>query len=157
VAKVDIGKLKGFLVEAKKNTYAGGGNEVVSQRLGFRELEYRKGDFYYRDCYVGYFQAPGMEAVYFKGKPVWTMAYAGKMHENHYDKAEKAYTFLKKSLLKVPVDYPYRGPKSFKEGDFTYEFEFKGSIKQFRGREKIYLDGEEIFYQDVVGGLVIDK
>jgi hypothetical protein len=60
-------------------------------------------------------------------------------------------------MLKVPVEYPYRGPKNFKEGDFEYTFEFEGNIKVFKGREKIFLKGEEVFFQDVIGGFVIDK
>lgn len=155
--KLDIDELKKFLVEAKTHTYASGGGGVSPQRPKFKELKYRKGDFYYRDSYAGFYQAPGMEVVYFKEKPIWTMAYSGKIYEEFYDKADDTYTFLRKSMLKVPVEYPFRGPKNYKEDDFEYRFEFEGNIKLFNGREDILLNSKEVFFQDVIGGIVIDK
>jgi len=102
-----------FLVRAKKETYAGGGEEVSPQRPGFKELEYKEGDWYYRDSYSGFYQAPGQEVVYFQGKPVWAMAYSGGMKkEFHGDEAlaKKTFGFLQKCLSQVEV---FRRGKDF--------------------------------------------
>ena len=72
-------ELTSFLRKATLATYAGGGPDVPSQRLGFRELEYKEGRFYYRDSYAGHFTSAGQEVVWFDGKPVWTCSYGGGM------------------------------------------------------------------------------
>ena len=97
-------ELKQFLVKAKTCTYADEGKEVKPQRPGFKELEFLKGDWKYRDSYSGFFMAPGQEIVSFKGQPVWAMAYSGGMVKDHRkdkDFAKQTFTFLKKALLRV--------------------------------------------------------
>jgi hypothetical protein len=111
--KFDVEELKKFLVEAKMGTYASGGGEVSPQRSGFKELEYRKGRWYYRDSYSGYFQAPGMEVVYFKDEPVWTMAYGGKVHEEFYGKTDDTYAFFEESYVESPGRIPIPRSKKF--------------------------------------------
>ena len=49
--RIDIDALAGFLVKAKRQTYAGNGKEIAPQRPGFRELEYKKDDWEYRDSF----------------------------------------------------------------------------------------------------------
>jgi len=67
--KIDLKKLGKFLVKAKKETYASlKSKEVAPERAGHKELEFQKGEFYYRDSYTGFFQAPGMEEVRLGGK-----------------------------------------------------------------------------------------
>jgi len=158
---MDLKKLARFLVKAKIDTYASVNRmKIKPERLDFDELEYEKGDFYYRDSYVGFFQAPGMEVVRLKGKVVWTMAYSGGMLEKfHGDEkfAKEVFGFLKEALKKVSEDIPFRGPKSFKKGEWKYVNEIKGDIKRFLGFEKILFKGKEVFSQEYIGGLVVDK
>lgn len=56
---INLKQLSMFLVEAKKETYAGSGKRIRSQRPGFIEMEYKKGNWYYRDSYSGFIQHPG--------------------------------------------------------------------------------------------------
>lgn len=72
-----LADLSHFIVEANLNTWAADGAEVEPQRPGYKELEYQDGLWRLRDSYTGYFRAPGMTTVYYKGSPAWTMMYGG--------------------------------------------------------------------------------
>lgn len=157
---VDLEKLRKFLIDANKNGYAGSANEVPAQRLGFHEIEYREGDWYFRDSYAGHYFAPGQEVVYYKNNPVWAMAYAGGMtFDKHGDtKLDKlTFEFLKKALIAMDPEIPFRGPEHFAEEDFCYHSEIDGDIEDFAGNEYIEYKGEVIFSQNFIGGLVVDK
>lgn len=157
---MNLSKLTKFLIKAKKKAYAGGGKEISSQRPGFKELEYKEGDYYYRDSYSGFYQAPGQEVVYFQDKPIWAMAYSGGMKKKfHGDEtlAKKTFGFLKKCLLKVPENEPFRGPREFSEGDFSYQMEVEGDVNDFSGEERIFYQREEVFHQYFIGGMIVQK
>src|SRR3989344_727748 len=157
---ISIRSLKKFLKNSSGHTYAGNGREIKPQRPGFIELEYREGDWYMRDSYTGHFQAPGMTVVYFKNLPVWTCAYGGQVIKKYYGQTKEIFTFLKKALLRKDLkkadDVPVRGPSHFAEKPWKYAFHFEGNLECFYGREKIFLNKDLVFYQDVTGGLVID-
>lgn len=153
-------ELAKFLVKAKKNAYAGDGKEISSQRQGFIELEYKEGDWYYRDSFTGFFQAPGQEVVYYKEKPVWAMAYSGGMRKEFHgniDFTQKTFGFLIKCLSQVKEDEPFRGPRNYSEGDFSYQMIVNGDITDFSGKEKIFYQEKEVFRQHFIGGTVIQK
>jgi len=157
---LQLKKLSKFLVKAKINSYVANANNVESQRPNFKELAYKEGDFYYRDSYVGYYYFSGQETVYFKNKVVWIMSYNGGMLKKFHNNlliTLQTYSFLKKVLLLVDEEQPYRGPKEFEEGDFKYLNELKGDIKNFKGTEKIFLKGGKIYEVNYIGGLIIGK
>ncbi len=158
--KMALNALANFLVEAKTKTYAGNSKEVSSQRPGFKELEFRKGNWRYRDSYAGFFMTTGQEVVYFENKPFWAMAYAGGMLPQYIEKKEfasKTFCFLKKALLQVKKSRPFRGPENFKEAEWEYKDSSKGTIADFKGIEHIYYQGKEVFKQNYVGGLIKPK
>jgi len=99
---IDMNKLTKFLVTAKKGTYASKNSiEIEAERPGHKELEFEKDGFYYRDSYVGFFQAPGMEEVRLgkDGKTIWTMSYSGGMlpeFQKDLILAGRTFGFLKK-------------------------------------------------------------
>jgi hypothetical protein len=159
--KLNIEELRGFIVKAKKEGYASGKGKIPkerSQRPGFKELEFKEGEWYYRDSYSGFFRAPGQEVVYYKNRPVWNMCYGGKGQEGkYYDIAEQTFGFLKECLMRVPKEKPYRGPDYFKQGDFEYSNKVKGSLEDFQGAEVIKLKGKKVFSQVYFGGLIIHK
>ncbi|MCD6229240.1 MAG: hypothetical protein J7K00_00360 [Candidatus Diapherotrites archaeon] len=159
-SEVDVEELAVFLVNAKINTYAGDGKEVPPQRPGFKELEFRQGDFEYRDSYAGFYFAPGQEVVRFKEKPVWLMAYNGGVKPEYvgdYDFCREMFDFLKQALRKVGKKRPFRGPEKFHAGDFEYVDESEGDVALFSGTERIFSKGKEVFRQYYIGGLIIDK
>jgi hypothetical protein len=158
--KIDIDKLIGFLIRAKCQTYAGDGKEITPQRPGFKELEYKEGDWEYRDSYSGFYSAPGQEVVRFGGQPIWTMAYGGGMNSEYHGNmafAKRTFAFLKKALSMIEKSKPFRGPGNFREGDYEYRNSSEGDIKNFKGTEHIFYKGKEVFRQDYIGGLILSK
>lgn len=159
---IDLKKLSEFLVKAKTNTYASNSTNIESQRLGFKELEYQdeKNNFYYRDSYSGYYAFSGQEVVYFQNKIVWIMSYNGGMLKKFHNNlliTLQTYSFLKKALLLVEEEKPFRGPKKFEKGDFKYTNESEGDISNFKGTEKIFLKEEKIYEVNYIGGLIVGK
>jgi hypothetical protein len=151
--------LNGFLGRASKATYAGGGGETESWRTGFKELEYRERDLYYRDSYSGFLRSWGQEVVWQNDKPVWSCLYGGGMTNKHLDSefAEKTFSFLKNALSAGDKESAFqpRGPKELSDGDWQYECMVEGNIDKFSGHESISYNGEVVFTHDFFGGLVI--
>jgi len=54
----------------------------------------------------------------------------------------------------IPEDKPYRGPKEFNEGNYTYSNDFVGEVDNFFGEETIKFNGKEIYKAKYIGGLV---
>ncbi|MBS3070823.1 hypothetical protein J4407_00795 [Candidatus Pacearchaeota archaeon] len=116
---------------------------------------FRSGDWQHHSLYVGGIKNPLGVDIFFKGNFVWKMRY----HRQPRDFPEKylqhdVFPFLKKALLSAPEDMPFRGPKYFKELDFEYFFDMKGDWEYFTGIERILHVGDEVFFQDVMGGLI---
>lgn len=143
-----------FLVEAKKNTYASDSPVGVSETFleSSRQLQYAKGNYLYKDIYLGSEQFSGIEVVYEDDLPVWTMVYSGGLLYP-MDQRE-IYAFLKKALRNVSPDFPARGPMIFQEGDMVYENSYKGNIEKFSGEEKILMGGVEVYALKYEGGLI---
>ncbi|MFA7243691.1 MAG: DUF5680 domain-containing protein [Patescibacteria group bacterium] len=156
---INLDELKKFLYEANKNGYAGDGNEVSPQRQGFDEIEYKEGDWLFHDSYTGHYFAPGQEIVYFEGKPVWAMAYAGGMAFDHHGDKEltkKTIEFLKTALLAMDPESPFRGPQHFHDGNFEYFSALTGNIEDFADNEYIEYKDEVVFSQNFIGGVIIN-
>ena len=151
------------MVTAKKATYASQNSiEIKPERPRHKELEFEEDGLYYRDSYVGFFQAPGMEEIRLgkEGETIWTMTYSGGMlpdFQEDVEFAKQTFGFLKKALALTNEDLPYRGPEELSDGDWRYTNKIDGDIKRFLGHEKILHKGIEVFSQDYMGGMVISK
>ncbi len=155
---INLNELNKFLLDANANGYGGEGKEVPAQRPGFTDLEYEKGDWLMHDSYCGHYFAPGQEVVYYQGKPVWAMAYAGGMkfqYHGNNDITHKTFIFLKKALLAMDEEKPFRGPETFEEGDFKYVSKVTGDTKDFFGNEKIFQKETLVFEQNFIGGIIV--
>src|SRR5215469_175472 len=77
--EADRDRFVAFLLRAKRATYAGQDDEATLTPLvpRSRQLEYRDGDYLYRDIYFGMAYFVGQEVVSWRGEPVWSMSYAG--------------------------------------------------------------------------------
>ncbi len=158
---IDLKTLAEFLIKAKKVTYASGSEaNIPAQRPGFKELEFKEGEWEYRDSYSGFFRAPGQEIVRFRGVPVWSMSYDGGMLEEFWGNeafAKQTFSFLKKALMSVPIQKPFGGPENLKEGDYEYIMDVEGNITSFKGTEKILFKGKVVFVQHFMGGLIVGQ
>lgn len=139
-----------FLVRAKKKTYAGKGPETTPSRPRSHDLEYEEKNLLYIDTYLGGRLFSGEEALWRSGVPLWAMNYSGRVLSDRFNG-----DFLKKALLLVPKEAPYRGPALFKEGDFIYARKSVGTPEWFQGYESIHCQGELIFECYFHGGSVL--
>jgi hypothetical protein len=149
---IDLRELAQFIVKAKKNTYAG-------EREGQREsddsknLQYKEGSYVYRDRYFGSERFGGVEVVWFKDKPVWLMNYYGGIEKKSID-SETVFSILRKALLRVSSNRPFRGPRLYEEEDFEYRDSSFGDITEFSGTEEILYRGETIHRVRYAGGII---
>lgn len=152
-------ELNHFIGKASKATYAGGGGKTKSQRSGFNELEYREGDWYYRDSYTGFIRSWGQEVVWYKDNPFWSCLYGGGMYHASTELAHQTFEFLKQALSAGEKEGSFqpRGPSDYSNGGWQYICEVFGSVEKFHGNETITHNGMTVFTHDFIGGLVIGQ
>lgn len=138
-----------FIIEAKRNTYAGKKNEVESSRIGSTDFEYCKGEYKYRDSYVGSKYFSGQEIVWENEKPIWSMNYIGKVTGEPFSG-----DFLKEALKNNSFEMPYRGPALFETDGYTYLCNVEGNMDWFEGRELIFYNNKQIYELKFHGGLL---
>lgn len=147
-------ELNEFLVKAKKNTYAMGGEGGEKKyEDGMREFIYEEGEWKYRDRYFGSHTFIGQEIVWHNSKAVWGMNYYGDTLSESVDAGE-LYGFLKKALLEVDESTPFRGPKELRDGDFFYGNSWGYSLERFRGQEIIFHKDKKMYELRYEGGVI---
>lgn len=146
----DLNPIIDFLICAKRNTYAAHGARTISSRPSSYDLEYRDGDYYYLDTYIGSEHFCGEEAVWVKGSPVWSMNYSGRVTDENFSG-----DFLKEALMQVPYEAPYRGPVFFQHGDYSYHCVHSGDMSWFQGYEEILYLGKKIYECFFHGGKIV--
>ncbi len=151
---MDKEKLLQFLLKARTKTYAGGGGKVKPALKDAEQLEYQKEDWLYRDFYYngnGIFM--GLETVYYKDKAMWSMSYYGnfqKMSETEVD------SILRKALQENWQTARTWQSVEWEHDEYRYvcEPDFDGSIDEMAGSEKIFKNGEEVYYFWYAGGII---
>ncbi len=153
---MDIAKLKQFLINAKKNTYASG-NENKAKIIsgGIKEYVFSDGNFKYSDRYKGHKKFNGEENVLQNNKVIWKMKYEGKILSNKIF-VDDIYAFLRKALKKIPKDKPFRGPKKLIDKEYKYTNNVQGGIEKFFGEEKIFYKNE-LIYNLIYNGKILKK
>jgi len=129
-----------FLIRAKKVTYAGKGAESTPSRPNSHDFEYTEESLTYRDTYLGGAKFAGEEAIWKKDVPVWAMNYVGRTLDEKFSG-----DFLKEALLLVTSELPFRGPKQFKNGDYTYTCTINGGFHWFNGVEEIHHKDTKVY------------
>lgn len=159
---MDLQTLNDFLARATLATYAGSGERNQTAKKGFFDLEYREGDFYYRDSFAGYLASHGQETIWYQDKPVWMCSYAGGMRGSKADDADFAgetFEFLKLAMRsgeRGEGKFRHRGPEVLQNGDWKYLNSRIGDITNFTGYEEIHYQGEKVFEHDYFGGILRD-
>ena len=144
-------ELSEFLVKAKKATYAGNATATVLQD-GCKQLVYEEGEYIYRDRYYGSDPFAGQEVVFRSDRDIWSMVYRGETMD--LPNPEPIYEFLRKAMLQVREDRPYRGPSELREGNLEYKDSSEGEVSSFHGTEKILSDGKIVYELHYSGGIV---
>jgi hypothetical protein len=154
-----MARLAAFLGEAKRRTYAGLDDDAtVSTPIiaGSKQLEYSDGELSYRDIYFGMAFFVGQEVVTDKQRAIWSMSYGGGVSSDitDRDKLLAVYAFLRKALLCIGEDRPFRGPPQFERGSYCYVNTSEGALSEFHGTERIYLEGMPVYGLRYSGGII---
>ena len=152
---MDKNELINFILKARAKTYAGGGGEVEPAFKNSHQLEYKEGDWFYRDVYYtgkGIFM--GLDTVYFQDKAVWSTSYYGnfkKMTEEEVD------SVLRAALLDNWETARTWHKVEWQKGNFKYicEPDSASSIEEMSGTEKIFKNNEEVYRFFYAGGLLV--
>lgn len=139
-----------FLVDAKKNGYACNGKKEESSRPNSKDYVYQKYDYYYLDSHLSNKDFIGQELIWQKENIFWGMNYIGQFSVSEPPNGFKS--FLKESLSNVNVDAPFRGPKFYENGKYTYTCTWDGDVFSFKGSESICYENKEIFKLYFHGG-----
>lgn len=131
--------LAGFLLRAKRATYAGHGPECAPSRPGAHDFTYTDGPLTYRDSYFGGECFFGEEVVWRGDAPLWAMNYGGRVLHSAFNG-----DFFKRALCHGGPDAPWRGPALYREGDYTYQCSAQGDVTWFHGTESVYYRTELI-------------
>lgn len=144
--------LEKFLLKARTKTYAAAIGKTEPALPGSVQYEFEDGDFSYRDVYyIGNGIFPGLETVFYKGNPVWSMSYFGdfsKMTEEQID------NMLRKALLDLweTTRMYTHVEKDF--GDFKYTCAGSGNVDELEGTEEIHAGNERVYYFYYAGGFI---
>ena len=147
-------ELHAFILAAKRATYVGSGQKLLSYRLGSHDLQYFEGDWAYHDSYLGESDFIGEEAVYFRGQVVWAMNYFGRVLLPERITSAQAGQMIKVSLTKMYAEGRFLGGFEHTEGGLTYVDTSEGDEVYFTGREWILREGEKVYELVYHGGLV---
>lgn len=152
--QIDAKKLFSFLIDARENTYAGAAGKVTPLLPGSTQMEYKKSGYLYRDIYnIGNGIFMGLETVYLKKKPIWSMCYYGdfsKMTEEETDKILRAalIEYKDKTRLWNKVVWRRDGYRYVCSPDFNV------GIQKIAGLEEIFKGREKVYYLFYAGGQV---
>ncbi|MBO5030815.1 MAG: helix-turn-helix transcriptional regulator [Lachnospiraceae bacterium] len=142
--------IRNFLVRAKNNTYAAGGNEVLPSKPNSHDFCYNENNYLYIDTYLGNQKFAGEECVWIKDNAVWAMNYYGQSMNENFN-----ITFLKEALSLVSTAMPFRGPEFYQKGDYIYHCQVQGDFESFSGEEKIYCKQEKVYSCTFHGGTIL--
>jgi len=146
-------KLLQFLLEARTKTYAGDGGAVTPSFSDSDQLEYNRGDYFYRDVYYsGKRKFMGLETIYYKEEPVWSMSYFGSCNKD----SKEVYSFLKQALLKNWDSARTWKNVEWKKGSYKYvcRSDSKESIEKIIGTEEIFYKEQSVYQFFYGGGLI---
>lgn len=145
-------ELEKFILVARTKTYAGAINKAIATLPGSRQYEYCEGDYSYRDIYyMGNGLFPGIEVVYFKEKPVWSMTYFGDFSKMTEERADQT---LRQALIDLWDETRINNYVEKDYGDYKYICDGSGTIDQLKGRESILIDDREVYFFDFQGGFI---
>lgn len=133
-----------FIIQARTQTYAGNAGKVTPALEGSTQLEYREGDWLYRDVYyTGQNTFYGMETIFYENKALFGLSYYGNwgtMTEIEID------LILRGALLANPKTRLYYPIEWQKEG-YLYACipSSTTGLNEIGGTETISKNGKEVY------------
>ncbi len=152
--KLQFEALEQFIIHAKKTTYVGGGQKLLSYRLDSKDLQFFDGDWAYHDSYVGENDFMGEEVVYYQKTAVWGMNYFGYILKSENILSTQAGEVIMKSLSAMYSEGRFLGGFEYQVDPFTYVDTNTGNLCRFRGKEQISCNNEVVYELVYHGGLI---
>jgi hypothetical protein len=148
--------LPAFLRLAKQAAHEDGGDPAAASLLpDTQQLEFRDGEFCYRDVCAGSTHFVGHEIVYRAERAAWAMSYSGGLaHDVEAGRAEEVYAFLRQALRQQPHDMPLRGPALFGQDGLRYDCRTTGTLECFHGTETIRQGMQTLYTLYFSGGCI---
>lgn len=145
-------ELEKFLLQARTKTYAAATGQAKPLLPDSVQYEFADGKFSYRDIYyIGNGIFPGLETVFYEGKPVWSMSYFGDFSKMTEEQADK---MLRKALMDLWETTRLYTPVEKDYGDFSYICEGSGTIDELEGSEEIHVGKEKVYFFYYAGGFI---
>src|SRR5471030_558832 len=145
-----------FLVEANNFLYRFPDNVIIKNSPGgdMKLIEYCRGDYIYRNYYIGYRKVNGTILVLKNKKPLWILTYEGGVSDldTSDESVRKIYKFVSQNLARSTVVQAIRGPSEFHNDKMTYRNRFYGTIHKFNGTETVTQDGILLIYTLIYSG-----
>ena len=146
--------LRLFLIDSNQAGYASGNAEKWRRESdGSTTILLEKGSWQYHDNYFSGEPYGGRTIVSYAGRPVWMLVYYGWLSRKRAD-TKAVYGILRKALLLMPEEHPFRGPREYKEDKFIYTNSWEGELERFSGEEHIACNNELIYTANYAGGYV---
>lgn len=150
---MNLQALKQFLIDCNAAGYAGGDDKKwLPEPDGSTTIPYVQGPWRSSDNFFGGEPYGGRVIVFYHDKPYWMMVYYGWVAEDV--QTNPVYAVLRNALMAMPDDYPYRGPNTYTDGEYTYTNAWDGEVDRFTGTEEIHHSGRLIYQAEYAGGLV---
>ena len=150
---MDTKSLQQFLIDSNKAGYAGGEEKKwIKESDGSTTIPFEKDKWKSHDNFFGGEPYGGRVVVFYEGKPIWIMVYYGWVAEGV--ETNPIYGILRNALMRMPEDHPFRGPKEYTEGDFSYSNSWNGELDRYYGEEKILQKGKLVYKANYMGGFV---
>jgi len=146
-----------FIRKAKQQTYSSLNSKPNETQDGGKTYTIKEKGYTYTDTYFGNLVDSGQEKVSFNKKVIWVMAYRGGIIEKFENMHNEAFNFLKRCISKMPKNFPIRGPRIIKSGNWRYTNNWKGNIEGFIGEESIYFNNKKICFRNYLGGMIKNK
>lgn len=146
--------LERFIIKAKRATYVGSGQKLLSYRLGSQDLQFFDGDWAYHDSYVGESDFMGEEIVYYHKTPVWGENYFGYLLKPAKITSAQAGQVIKASLTAMYAENRFLGGFQYTLDQFRYIDTNEGDFRRFHGKEWIETNGEVVYELRYHGGLI---
>lgn len=148
--KVNVDRLKEFLITAREQTYYSGERPIENlQLMGSKQFQFQKGDFFYKDVFfIGGKRIMGHEIVYWEDHPVFGVNYEGGL----ISKTEEE--FLKESLSKLAQKCRLNGVCEYEKREYKYECSGQGEFDNFFGKEEVSVNGKNIYKLNYQGGIL---
>jgi len=146
--------VKRFIINAKRATYVGSGQKLLSYRLGSQDLQFFDGEWAYHDSYVGENDFMGEEVVYHHKTPVWGENYFGYILKAEQITSAQAGQVIKAALTAMYAENRFLGGFEYTLDQFKYIDTSEGDFRLFRGKEWIESDGDVVYELVYHGGLI---